>query len=207
MSSMRPACSTASAASSSSAARRSETLEWTEQALEICERLDGPGRARALAVLHSLKRSVRRASSSAPPNATYGPSRSSARTGLAASPPCCTASATSRWTGATCPPPTATTARRSHSASQKRRRAAPSLLSRRPRLHRRPQRRRDHRGPAVDTRRAHRAARRLPHAAAERQRYERILTPALREEGEYRAGVADASQLDPLTTVADLLRR
>ncbi|HXN61867.1 MAG TPA: tetratricopeptide repeat protein, partial [Acidimicrobiales bacterium] len=42
---------------------------------------------------------------------------------------------------------------------------------------------------------------------AERVRYERTLTPALREEGEYRAGVADASQLDPLTTVADLLRR
>ena len=42
---------------------------------------------------------------------------------------------------------------------------------------------------------------------AERVRYERTLTPALREEGEYRAGVADASQLDPLTAVADLLRR
>jgi hypothetical protein len=42
---------------------------------------------------------------------------------------------------------------------------------------------------------------------AERVRYERILTSALRDEGEYRAGVADAAQLDPLTAVADLLRR
>ena len=42
---------------------------------------------------------------------------------------------------------------------------------------------------------------------AERVRYERTLTPALREEGEYRAGVAEAAQLDPLTAVADLLRR
>jgi non-specific serine/threonine protein kinase len=41
---------------------------------------------------------------------------------------------------------------------------------------------------------------------AERVRYERTLTPALREEGEYRAGVADAAQLDPLNAVADLLR-
>jgi predicted ATPase len=42
---------------------------------------------------------------------------------------------------------------------------------------------------------------------AERVRYERTLTPALREEAEYRAGVADAAQLDPITAVADLLRR
>ncbi len=42
---------------------------------------------------------------------------------------------------------------------------------------------------------------------AERVRYERTLTPALREEGEYRAGVVDAAQLDPLTAVAELLRR
>jgi predicted ATPase len=42
---------------------------------------------------------------------------------------------------------------------------------------------------------------------AERVRYERTLTPALRKEGDYRAGVADAAKLDPLTAVADLLRR
>jgi hypothetical protein len=42
---------------------------------------------------------------------------------------------------------------------------------------------------------------------AERVRYERTLTPALREAGDYRSGVADAAQLDPIAAVADLLRR
>jgi tetratricopeptide (TPR) repeat protein len=42
---------------------------------------------------------------------------------------------------------------------------------------------------------------------AERLRYERTLTPALREEPEYGAGVADAVGLDPLAAVAELLRR
>ena len=42
---------------------------------------------------------------------------------------------------------------------------------------------------------------------AERVRYERTLTPELRDEGGFRVGVANAGQLDPLATVADLLRR
>ena len=42
---------------------------------------------------------------------------------------------------------------------------------------------------------------------AERVRYERTLTPALRDEPGYRAGAADAAELDPLTVVADILRR
>jgi len=42
---------------------------------------------------------------------------------------------------------------------------------------------------------------------AERARYERTLTPALREEDHYRAGVANAAELDPLAAVADLLHR
>ena len=42
---------------------------------------------------------------------------------------------------------------------------------------------------------------------AERVRYERTLTPALRDEPGYRAGASDAAQLDPLTVVADILRR
>jgi hypothetical protein len=43
--------------------------------------------------------------------------------------------------------------------------------------------------------------------AAERRRYERTLTPALRGRAEYRAGVATAVDLDPLTAVPALLRR
>lgn len=42
---------------------------------------------------------------------------------------------------------------------------------------------------------------------AERVRYERTLTPELRDEGAFRVGVANATQLDPLATVADLLIR
>ena len=42
---------------------------------------------------------------------------------------------------------------------------------------------------------------------AERVRYERTLTPALRENLDYQAGVANAAELDPLAAVADLLRR
>ena len=40
---------------------------------------------------------------------------------------------------------------------------------------------------------------------AERVRYERTLTPALRDQPQYRAGVANAAELDPTTAVADLL--
>ncbi|MBV8217950.1 MAG: tetratricopeptide repeat protein, partial [Solirubrobacterales bacterium] len=40
--------------------------------------------------------------------------------------------------------------------------------------------------------------------AAERGRYERTLTPALRESGEFRAGAANAADLDLLTGVAEL---
>ena len=42
---------------------------------------------------------------------------------------------------------------------------------------------------------------------AERVRYERTVTPALRESREYKAGVANAAERDPLAAVADLLRR
>jgi hypothetical protein len=42
---------------------------------------------------------------------------------------------------------------------------------------------------------------------AERVRYERTATPALRESREYKAGVANAAERDPLAAVADLLRR
>ena len=42
---------------------------------------------------------------------------------------------------------------------------------------------------------------------AERGRYERTITSELRDEGAFRVGVANAAQLDPLATVADLLRR
>lgn len=42
--------------------------------------------------------------------------------------------------------------------------------------------------------------------AAERGRYERTLTPALRDSDEYRAGVAAAADLDPLTVAAEILR-
>ena len=42
---------------------------------------------------------------------------------------------------------------------------------------------------------------------AERVRYERTLTPALREEDQYRAGVANAAELDPFAAIAELLRR
>jgi predicted ATPase/DNA-binding SARP family transcriptional activator len=42
---------------------------------------------------------------------------------------------------------------------------------------------------------------------AERVRYERTLTPELRDEGAFRVGVANAKQLDPLATAADLLPR
>jgi hypothetical protein len=42
---------------------------------------------------------------------------------------------------------------------------------------------------------------------AERGRYERTRTPALRNGAEYRAGVATAVDLDPLTAVPALLRR
>lgn len=42
--------------------------------------------------------------------------------------------------------------------------------------------------------------------AAERRRYERTLTPALRDNEGYRAGVAAAADLDPLTEAAKLLR-
>ena len=41
---------------------------------------------------------------------------------------------------------------------------------------------------------------------AERARYERTLTPALRESPEYKNGVANAAGLDPLAAVAELLR-
>jgi tetratricopeptide (TPR) repeat protein len=41
---------------------------------------------------------------------------------------------------------------------------------------------------------------------AERVRYERTVTPALRESREYKAGVANAAERDPLAAVADLLR-
>ena len=41
---------------------------------------------------------------------------------------------------------------------------------------------------------------------AERVRYERTLTPELRDESAFCVGVANAAQLDPLTAVADLLR-
>lgn len=42
---------------------------------------------------------------------------------------------------------------------------------------------------------------------AERIRYERTITPALRQSPEYKAGVANAAERDPFATVADLLRR
>jgi tetratricopeptide (TPR) repeat protein len=42
--------------------------------------------------------------------------------------------------------------------------------------------------------------------AAERGRYERTLTPAVRNSGEYRAGIAAAADLDPLTAAAEILR-
>jgi non-specific serine/threonine protein kinase len=42
---------------------------------------------------------------------------------------------------------------------------------------------------------------------AERVRYEQTLTSALRDEPEYRAGVASAAGLDPFSAVADLLHR
>ncbi|MBV9464686.1 MAG: tetratricopeptide repeat protein, partial [Solirubrobacterales bacterium] len=42
---------------------------------------------------------------------------------------------------------------------------------------------------------------------AERVRYERTLTPELRGGRDFRAGVADAADLDPFTAVAELLRR
>lgn len=41
----------------------------------------------------------------------------------------------------------------------------------------------------------------------ERARYERTLTPELRDSDEYRAGVAHAAELDPLTAAAELFRR
>jgi predicted ATPase/DNA-binding SARP family transcriptional activator len=41
--------------------------------------------------------------------------------------------------------------------------------------------------------------------AAERVRYERNLTPPLRDGDEYRAGVADAANIDPLTAAAEIL--
>jgi hypothetical protein len=42
---------------------------------------------------------------------------------------------------------------------------------------------------------------------AERVRYERTLTSELRDDRAFRVGVANAKQLDPLATVANLLRR
>jgi predicted ATPase len=42
---------------------------------------------------------------------------------------------------------------------------------------------------------------------AERGRYERTITPAMRAEDQFRAGVANAAELDPLAAVAELLRR
>jgi tetratricopeptide (TPR) repeat protein len=42
--------------------------------------------------------------------------------------------------------------------------------------------------------------------AQERGRYERILTPALRDSDGYRAGVAAAADIDPLTAAAEILR-
>jgi predicted ATPase/DNA-binding SARP family transcriptional activator len=41
--------------------------------------------------------------------------------------------------------------------------------------------------------------------AAERVRYERNLTPPLRDSDEYRGGVADAANIDPLTAVAEII--
>jgi predicted ATPase/DNA-binding SARP family transcriptional activator len=41
---------------------------------------------------------------------------------------------------------------------------------------------------------------------AERVRYERTLTPSLRDESQYRAGAATAARLDPFTEIANLLR-
>jgi predicted ATPase/DNA-binding SARP family transcriptional activator len=43
--------------------------------------------------------------------------------------------------------------------------------------------------------------------AAERVRYERNLTPALTNTDEYRAGVADAANVDPLTAAAEIVNR
>ena len=42
--------------------------------------------------------------------------------------------------------------------------------------------------------------------AAERARYEQTLTPALRDNDGYRAGIAAAADLDPLTAAVELLR-
>ena len=42
--------------------------------------------------------------------------------------------------------------------------------------------------------------------AAERRRYEHTLTPAVRDSDEYRAGLATAADLDPLSAIAELLR-
>ena len=42
--------------------------------------------------------------------------------------------------------------------------------------------------------------------AAERRRYERIITPAIRNTDAFRDGVASAVDLDPRTTAADILR-
>ena len=41
--------------------------------------------------------------------------------------------------------------------------------------------------------------------AAERVRYERNLTPALTNTDEYRAGIADAANIDPLTAAAEIV--
>jgi len=41
--------------------------------------------------------------------------------------------------------------------------------------------------------------------AAERVRYERNLTPPLTNTDEYRAGIADAANIDPLTAAAEIV--
>ena len=43
--------------------------------------------------------------------------------------------------------------------------------------------------------------------AAERVRYERNLTPPLTNTDEYRAGIADAANIDPLTEAAEIVNR
>jgi hypothetical protein len=43
--------------------------------------------------------------------------------------------------------------------------------------------------------------------AAERVRYERNLTPPLTNTDEYRAGIADAANIDPLTAAAEIVNR
>jgi hypothetical protein len=43
--------------------------------------------------------------------------------------------------------------------------------------------------------------------AAERVRYERNLTPPLTNTDEYRTGIADAANIDPLTAAAEIVSR